>query len=210
MWESHPHKTACSVLTSPSAGKCFPFSRSSGSSACDTESAGPCWPGSVTACGAKALLGTTSPSTETQHRYSCFRKAPKQASAWGIPAGSWWFLSLGLCVEIPNLFFVLPSGSCGSSRLQGLLLGPLAHQAVNLRGDNRKVSQHERGSLSFYRASRSLPKASFPNRHRLPMFLFQCWQDKTQASVPGLHPAVSALTCLLTSHLCCKGSPRSR
>lgn len=74
MWESHPHKIACSVLTFPSAGKCFPFSRSSGSSACDTESAGPCWPGSVTACGAKALLGTASPSTETQHRYSCLRK----------------------------------------------------------------------------------------------------------------------------------------
>ena len=144
-------------------------------------------------------LSTSTVVSEKHQSRPLLGEYPLGAGGFCLWGSAWKFLTSSL-----------PSGSCGSSRLQGLLLGPLAHQAVNLRGDNRKVSQHERGSLSFYRASRSLPKASFPNRHRLPMFLFQCWQDKIQASVPGLHPAVSALTCILTSHLCCKGSLRSR
>lgn len=121
----------------------------------------------------------------------------------------------GFCFRGSAWKFLTSSLSCPRAAVdhpvcRACLLGPLAHQAVNLRSDHCKAFQCERSSLSFYRASCSLPKASFPDRHHLPMFLFQRWQDKTQASLPGLHPAVSALTCILISHLCCKGSLRSR
>lgn len=140
------------------------------------------------ACGVKALLGTAFPSTETQHRHSCFRISTKAGLCLGnthwelvvsVSGGSAWkFLTSSLsCLRQPD-----------HPICRACLLGPLAHQAVNLRRTT-EAFQCEQSSLSFYRASCSLPKASFPNRHHL-LFLFSALVDKTQASLPGLHPAV--------------------